>query len=460
MRMILLSGGSGKRLWPLSNVNRPKQFLPVLRHQGQPESMLQRIWRQLQDAGLSEQAYFSASGYQADLIRGQIGIDATIIEEPAQRDTFPAIALAASYLYHHAGATRDEMIGVMPVDGYAGDEFFEHLRKLPSILEKSGDEMVLMGASPTEPSDKYGYIVPLMSELVDKEYFGVCSFLEKPDIITAQSLIHKGALWNCGVFAFRLGFLLDHIENQGWNSNYNELLKHYLALPKTSFDLAVVEKTKHISVLPFHGEWRDLGTWDSLIREMDFDVTGSGYISPLSQDTRIINELDIPVSIWNVPNVIVVAGPDGILVTNREDATGIKEMVGQIEIAPRFEERFWGKQTIISHRQDEGGLETVTKRVVITSGRFISYHEHKLRKEVWTIISGIGYICLDGVITMISPGDVIVVEPGMKHCIGASEGELEFIESQIGKAVSETDIIRYEYPGVTPDGLLSEGLSG
>ncbi|MFK4302765.1 MULTISPECIES: sugar phosphate nucleotidyltransferase [unclassified Paenibacillus] len=446
MRMILLSGGSGKRLWPLSNESRPKQFLTILRHDERPESMLQRIWRQLSEANLAGEAYFSTSGTQAELIRGQIGADAVVIEEPTRRDTFPAISLAAAYLHDQAGASRDEIVGVMPVDGYAGDEFFEHLRRLPSILEQSGSDIALMGAVPTEPSDKYGYIVPSSSPSPNQPYLRVSSFVEKPDLIRSEALIREGALWNCGVFAFRLGFLLDMLEQKGLSSNYESLSTNYAELPKTSFDIAVVEQTRQLSVLPYHGEWRDLGTWDSLVRERSSELSGPGYISEASHDSHIINELEIPVSIWNVPDIIVVAGPDGVLVTDRQSSTGIKDMVTEIEIGPRFEERFWGKQTVLSHQQATSGLQTVTKRVVISAGRFISYHEHQFRKEVWTIVSGVGSVCIDGIMQTVNPGEVIVVESGTKHYIGAVEGDLEFIESQIGHIVSETDIIRYEFP--------------
>ncbi|MGW9526515.1 sugar phosphate nucleotidyltransferase [Paenibacillus terrae] len=446
MRMILLSGGSGKRLWPLSNESRPKQFLTILRHDERPESMLQRIWRQLSEANLAGKAYFSTSGTQGELIRGQIGAEAVIIEEPTRRDTFPAISLAAAYLHDRAGASRDEIVGVMPVDGYAGDEFFDHLRRLPSILEQSGSDIALMGAVPTEPSDKYGYIVPSSSPSPNQPYLRVSSFVEKPDLIRSEALIREGALWNCGVFAFRLGFLLDMLEQKGLSSDYASLSTNYEEIPKTSFDIAVVEQTRQLSVLPYHGEWRDLGTWDSLVRERSSELSGPGYISEASHDSHIINELEIPVSIWNVPDIIVVAGPDGVLVTDRQSSTGIKDMVAEIEIGPRFEERFWGKQTVLSHQQATSGLQTVTKRVVISAGRFISYHEHQFRKEVWTIVSGVGSVCIDGIMQTVNPGEVIVVEPGTKHYIGAVEGDLEFIESQIGHIVSETDIIRYEFP--------------
>lgn len=445
LRMILLSGGSGKRLWPLSNVNRPKQFLSILRHQERPESMLQRIWRQLEEAGLAASAYFSTSGTQAELIRRQIGGEVVVIEEPAQRDTFPAITLAATYLHDVAGASRDEIVCVMPVDGYAGDDFFEHLRRLPSVLEQSGSDLALMGAVPTEPSDKYGYIMPVANAGPNQAFYHVSSFVEKPDLIRSEALIRDGALWNCGVFSFRLGFLLDILQQKKLPTDYTSISTNYAEIPKTSFDIAVVEQTRQISVLPFTGEWRDLGTWDSMVREMSSELSGPGFISEASFDSHIINELDIPVSIWNVPGIIVVAGPDGVLVTDRQSSTGIKDMVAEIEIGPRFEERFWGKQTVLSHQKAADGLQTLTKRVVIAEGRGISYHDHQFRKEIWTIVSGTGSVCINDVTQRVSPGELIVVEPGVKHSIMAIEGDLEFIESQIGHIVSETDICRYEF---------------
>lgn len=443
MRLILLSGGAGKRLWPLSNTNRSKQFLPVLQHEGKLESMLQRVCRQLSDTGLAEALLFSAGLGQRELIQGQVGNLAPILEEPERRNTFPAIGLASAYLHSKGGCHPDEIVGVMPVDGYAEDSFFQALSKLPGVLERSGADMALLGVTPDSPSDKFGYIV--LQQSAEKD--GSCrvrTFAEKPSPVQAQKLIDEGALWNCGVFVFRLGFMLDELRKRGLPANYDDLLDMYKLLPSQSFDVEVVERTKHIIAVPYQGRWKDIGTWNSLTEEMKELVSGTGYVCPVSADSRIINELDIPVSIWRVPNIVVAAGPDGILVTDREASTGIKDMVDQIEIAPRFKESWWGRQTVLTSGQDNE-IQSVTSRIVISAGRFIGYHEHGLRKEVWTVIAGTGKACIDGRTIPVEAGNVIVVEPGMKHSLLA-HSDLELIESQIGMQIEEGDIIHYVNP--------------
>ncbi|CAI6084581.1 Alginate biosynthesis protein AlgA [Paenibacillus sp. JJ-100] len=444
MRLILLSGGAGKRLWPLSNNNRPKQFLPVLQHGDLRESMLQRVWRQLEEAGLAQHAIFSSSGSQKELILSQISTDIEIVEEPERRDTFPAIALAAAHLYSQ-GVDKNEIITVMPVDGYADHSFIEHIPRLATVLEDTGCDIALIGVKPNQPSEKYGYIVPGKNSASDHSYHEVECFTEKPDLMEAAQLIEKGALWNCGVFAFHLGYIIEILRKKGLPYHYQQLRDMYSTLPKSSFDIEVVEKTDKRAVITYNGTWKDLGTWDTLTEEMASNIIGKGHLCKNSTDSHIINELDLPVSVWKVPNIIVVSGPDGILVTDRNEATGIKHMVQQVEIPPRYDERLWGKQTILMHKVDPEGIETLTKRVIISAGRNISYQEHHLRKEVWTIVSGSGEVCLDGKFSPIHAGDTIIVEIGVRHAIRALKTDLELIEVQVGKEIGEMDTIRFTH---------------
>ena len=444
MRLILLSGGAGKRLWPLSNNNRPKQFLPVLQNGDLMESMLQRVWRQLEEAGLAHNAIFSSSGSQKELILSQIATDVAIVEEPERRDTFPAIALAAAHLYSQ-GVDKNEVITVMPVDGYADHSFIEHIPRLAMVLEETGADIALIGVKPNQPSEKYGYIVPGNSFASDTPSHEVEYFTEKPDLMKAAQLIEKGALWNCGVFAFHLGYMVEILRKKGLPYHYQQLRELYGKMPKSSFDIEVVEKANKRAVITYNGTWKDLGTWDTLTEEMASNVIGKGHLCKNSIDSHIINELDLPVSVWKVPNIIVVSGPDGILVTDRNEATGIKHMVQQVEIPPRYDERLWGKQTVLMHKIEPEGIETLTKRVIISAGRSISYQEHHLRKEVWTIVSGSGEICLNGEVSSIKAGDTIIVEVGMKHAIRAVATDLELIEVQVGKEIGEMDTIRYTH---------------
>ncbi len=294
MKLVLLSGGSGKRLWPLSNDARSKQFLKVLEGKnGEKESMVQRVWGQLGEAGLQENTMIATSKAQVDMLQSQLGQDVSIITEPERRDTFPAIALAAAYLYSIQGVELDEVVLILPVDPYVDDQFFHRIKDIEEVLSSTETDIGLVGVTPTYPSEKYGYIVP-EAHSQESSSLPVSYFREKPSEKEAAALIEKGALWNCGVFAFKLDYMISFLEEKGLPIQYEELLKQYSILPKNSFDYEVVEKTKNIAAIPYDGYWKDLGTWNTLTEEMTTSIIGKGKMCEASTHTHIVNELDIP----------------------------------------------------------------------------------------------------------------------------------------------------------------------
>ena len=261
MNIVLLSGGSGKRLWPLSNDVRSKQFIKIFRTEdGNYESMVQRVCRQIRKADPSASVTIATSKTQVSSIHNQLGEGVDISVEPCRRDTFPAIALAASYLADVKGIDPREVVVVCPVDPYVEDDYFEALKKLEKLAAEGKSNLVLMGIEPTYPSEKYGYIIPESGEKIAS----VSTFKEKPDARTAAEYIQKGALWNGGVFAFQLQFVLDKAHELMDFTDYHDLFARYDTLRSISFDYAVVEQEKEIQVLRFSGEWKDLGTWNTL----------------------------------------------------------------------------------------------------------------------------------------------------------------------------------------------------
>ncbi|WP_078409107.1 sugar phosphate nucleotidyltransferase [Priestia abyssalis] len=441
MELVLLSGGSGKRLWPLSNDARSKQFLKVLENKNRVlESMVQRVWGQLGNVGLENSAVIATSKSQVDMIQNQLNGQVGLIVEPSRRDTFPAIALAASYVYTVKEANVDEVVAVLPVDPYVHDGFFERVKDLEAVVHNSDAQLALIGVQPTYPSSKYGYIVPT-EEMSAAEYRQVSRFTEKPTEEKAQELIEQGALWNCGVFAFKLGYVIDILEEKGLPTNYEELLKQYDKLPKISFDYEVVEKTENIVVLPYDGYWKDLGTWNTLTEEMDTNQIGKGVISEDSVNTHLINELDIPVTVLGMSNVVVAASPDGILVADKDASPRIKELVGDFDNRPMYEERRWGWYRVLDHTKFEEGNEVLTKRIGIKAGRNLSYQFHNQRSEVWTIVKGEGVFALNGQLRVVRPGDVLQIQVGDHHALKAVS-DLEFIEVQSGTQLIEEDIVR------------------
>lgn len=441
MKLILLSGGSGKRLWPLSNDARSKQFLKVLEARNNKlESMVQRVWGQLNNVNLQDSTVIATNKSQVDIIYSQLGYQVPLIIEPSRRDTFPAIALATSYLYSLENVELSEVVAVLPVDSFVDDCFFNNIKDLEKVLKSSGADLAVVGVKPTFPSSKYGYIVPEDEELL-KNYRKVKHFTEKPDEINANKLIEQGAFWNCGVFAFKLGFLISILENKGLPTSYEKLLDKYSTLPKISFDYEVVEKINNTVVIPYEGYWKDLGTWNTLTEEMVGNQIGKGIICEESLNTHLINELDIPVTVLGVSDVVIAVSADGILVADKGKSPKIKELIGGFDDRPMYEERRWGWYRVLDHTKFDDGKEVLTKRIGLISGENLSYQKHYYRSEVWIIIKGKGQIAINDNIRSINPGDVLEIKVGDKHGIKAIT-DMEFIEVQSGENLIEDDIVR------------------
>ena len=238
MQIILLSGGSGKRLWPLSNEARSKQFLPLLASpSGGRESMVQRVVRQLGEAGLDAEITVATNAAQKDIIVNQLGEKVGIVTEPERRDTFPAIALSSAWLAFGKNCPRDEVVVVMPCDPYTESGYFSTIAEMAECVCRGAADLVLMGIKPTYPSAKYGYVVP--EKGVGDGWRRVSRFTEKPDVATAEKLLEEGAYWNGGVFAYRLGYLMDIVARYMKADNFDELRSRYAELPKISFDYEV-----------------------------------------------------------------------------------------------------------------------------------------------------------------------------------------------------------------------------
>lgn len=441
MRLVLLSGGSGKRLWPLSNDSRSKQFLKVLENSnGNLESMVQRVWGQIKNAGLDASSIIATSKSQLDMIQSQLGSQVPIVVEPERRDTFPAIALAATYLSSIQNVSEDEVVAILPVDPYVDDPFFHKIKELETVLRNSGADLALMGVTPTYPSSKYGYIVP-ERKAEGEGHIIVSHFKEKPAEEQALELMHRDALWNCGVFAFKLKYILALLEEKGLPIQYEELLSRYKKLPKISFDFEVVEKADHVVAIPYDGDWKDLGTWNTLTEEMATNVIGQGFLSEDSLNSHLINELGIPVMILGASNIVVAASPDGILVADKSASPRIKELVADLDHRPMYEERRWGWYRVLDYTKFDEENEVLTKRIGVLAGKNLSYQLHYKRSEVWTIISGEGEFVLNDAIYYVKPGDVLQIPVEAKHGIKAIT-DLEFIEVQTGSELVEEDIVR------------------
>lgn len=433
MKIILLSGGSGKRLWPLSNGSRTKQFLKVLKGEnGERESMVQRVWRQLQEAGLEASSYIATCSSQVDLIRSQIGNQVPIIVEPERRDTFPAIALVSAYLNSIVKASKDEIVCVLPVDPYVNADFFEKIKELEQVLRGTNAEVALIGSRPTYPSEKYGYMIPSPMNLASQtnNSIVITSFVEKPPALIAKELIDDGALWNCGVFAFKLDYLLSLLRDRNYPTSYQQLSRQYAALPKNSFDYEVLEKAKQLRAIAYENEWKDLGTWNTLTEEMDTNVIGQGLISDDSNNTHVLNELDIMVTVLGLSNIVVAASPNGILVSDKSASPRIKEMMQTIDQRLMYEELRWGWYRILDVFKLEDNRETLVKKIVVHTGEHYVPGPLPSRRVIWTVQAGKGVAIVDGKPLNVAPGDCLEMESTTSYSIAALT-ELTLVEVQI-----------------------------
>ena len=441
INLVLLSGGSGKRLWPLSNGVRSKQFLKVLKAPNDKyESMVQRIVRQISEAGLDASITIATGISHVDSIASQLGTSVEVVAEPERRDTFPAIALASSYLFKSKNLSRDDVVVVMPIDPYTELGYFETIAKMAKAVENNEADLVLMGIKPTEPSTKFGYIVPTEK---DGEILKVSRFTEKPTESLAKELIENGALWNGGVFAFKLGYIIDIVAKYVSLDSFASVREHYKDFPKISFDYEVAEKAKSIAVVPFSGQWKDLGTWDSLFDEIQEKTIGNVIVDDSATGTKAINELPIPVICLGIKDSVVVASADGIFIGNKESSVNLKSYAESVENRPMCEERRWGDYRVLSYDEYPDGMKSLTKILNFNNGGSVSYQTHNFRDEVWTVSTGTGRLVLDGVFSDIKRGDVINIKAGQKHAVKGIDN-LQIIEVQLGSELSEFDIQRYD----------------
>ena len=434
MHIVLLSGGSGKRLWPLSNDIRSKQFIPIFRgSDGSRHSMAQRVCEQVRRAVPDAKITIATSKAQVSALRSQLGDTVDISVEPCRRDTFPAIALVSAYLHDVKGVGRDEVIAICPVDPYVEDDYFVSVRLLGKLAAAGTADLMLMGIEPSYPSEKYGYIVPQDKENISR----VLSFREKPNEAAAKAYIAQGALWNSGVFAYRLGYVLEHAQTLLGCSDYETLFSTYDRLEKISFDYAIVEREKNIGVLRYAGAWKDLGTWNTLTEIMEEPTLGDVTMDDRCCGTHVVNELDVPILVMGGRDLVVAASPEGILVADKTASSHMKPYVEQIHQPIMFAEKSWGSFRIIDVEE-----ESLTIKVTLNAGHAMNYHSHARRREVWNVVSGSGTVLLDGEKRTVAAGDIIDISVGMKHKISART-RMVVIEVQIGEDITKEDKVKW-----------------
>ncbi|MBE5848002.1 MAG: cupin domain-containing protein [Lachnospiraceae bacterium] len=446
MKIVLLSGGSGKRLWPLSNDVRSKQFMKVLQDdRGNPESMIQRIIRQIRGIRPEAEIYVVANAAQSDPIRRQLGNSVTAISEPLRKNTYPAILLAGAYLLDREQMDPAETIAVLPVDPYVEYDYFEKIRDMDRALSESGADICLIGVKPTYPSEKYGYIVERKDVQTGSTYKHVEKCVEKPDLATARSLVATGARWNGGVFVMRGSYVAGLIKDEIGEVSFDKLYDSYENLPTISFDYRIIEKSDSLIYEEYDGEWNDIGTWNTMTKIMKHPNGGNVISGENCVNTHVINELEIPVVALGLTDTVVVASADGILVSNKGASSFMAPYVERVDHRPMYEKRQWGEYRVLDISNDGPGPEkSLTKRLWVEPGRGLSCQLHHYRDEIWTVTEGEGLFMLDGNVRTVHRGEILVIEREHTHAMASKTG-CSFVEVQLGTDLVEEDIERFEW---------------
>lgn len=334
-------------------------------------------------------------------------------------------------------------------------EYFHTIGRMVRCVEVNMADIVLMGITPTYPSEKYSYVVPeagtiSVAEQVEAQM--VSRFTEKPITDKAQELLAQGAFWNDGVFAFRLGYMIKIVEKYMslidsstlCPLDFETVRSRYSEFPKISFDYEVAEKADSVAVVPFEGEWKDLGTWNTLIDELHKPVIGNAVMGTHCENTHIINETQLPIYADGLKDIVVAASPDGILVCSKQHSEEIKKTVENLTPRPMYEERRWGTYRVLDATKYADGSHSLTKSITLKVGKNISYQIHHHRSEVWTFVEGEGIFVWDGVEKHVKVGDTVIIPVEHLHAIKALT-ELTFIEVQNGHPLVEEDIDRFEW---------------
>lgn len=453
---VIIAGGSGTRLWPLSRTMYPKQFLSL----NQEATMLQLTVERLADLNIDEIIVICNEDHRflaAEQLKN-CNVNHQIILEPVGRDTAPAVGISALY------AGEESLLLVLPADHIVEDQL-EFTKSVFSGVELAKqDKLVTFGVVPQDSNTGYGYIKKGIG--FDQGY-KVDAFIEKPSKIIAEEYVKSGDyLWNSGMFLFKASKFLAELKK--FRSDiYDCCIKSSLAnerdldflridkecfssCPSQSIDYAVMEKTKDSIVIPMSAGWNDLGSWSSL-----WDVAGKnadgnfvqGDVITLNSKNSFIKSDKILVSTIGVDNLVVIASKDVVLVSHKDHVEDVKLIAGQLKKLKRTELDFhrevyrpWGKYECI-----DSGEGYQVKRITVNSGAKLSLQMHHYRAEHWIVVSGVARVTRDHEVFDLSVNESTYIPVGATHSLeNYGLKVLELIEVQSGSYLGEDDIVRFE----------------
>ncbi|MBX3021603.1 MAG: mannose-1-phosphate guanylyltransferase/mannose-6-phosphate isomerase [Bdellovibrionales bacterium] len=456
---VILSGGSGTRLWPVSRASYPKQFCDFF-----DGSFLGNTIDRLKVLG--EVHVLTTKGMEA-LTRRAVsreGLKAeNVIYEPMGKNTAPAVALLCHFL--DTRGKGDEIAGVFPSDHLIGneEEFHKAVRLAESIASQG--YVVTLGVQPSSPATGYGYIEVTPESIGSSDGLKahrVAGFREKPNLATAKTYLDSGRhFWNAGMFVFRVCDMIAHFQKfqpQLWskiaaiNADMSNAQYNYALVDSISLDYAIMEKLDTQACVPCDMEWSDVGSWDEMARLSEesekLQSTSRAEVFNVNSENNYVYSVNNKViGLIDVTDTMVVDTPDALLVVRKGSSQKVKELVdamreaGQSEATEHpFETRPWGRFEILA---DDKHYKA--KKITVDPGAQLSYQSHAQRSEHWVVISGQGEVVLNEKTIALKPGESVYIPEGSKHRMRNPGAQpLIFVEVQTGKYFGEDDIVRYQ----------------
>jgi mannose-1-phosphate guanylyltransferase / mannose-6-phosphate isomerase len=456
MKAIVLAGGQGTRLWPLSRKNYPKQFLKI---NGEASLLQETVRRLLHVMTPDDIVLMTNTDYQfhvqADLI-DDLGraVSENLVLEPCSRNTAPALALAAVFCVDRLGCSHDEVLFVSPADHIIRpvEAFATGVRRAAEIAAEG--RIVTFGIEPTAPNTAYGYIK--RGERLGPDYYRAERFVEKPNRQTARAYLQSGDYsWNSGMFAFPIGLLLEELGRHApeihaiVENGYEEACARFADMPNISIDYAVMEQSEHVVTLPTEIYWNDIGSWDSFFEVMGKDEHGNLQLGDVitrdTNDSLVMSDKRLIATI-GLRNLLVVETDDAILIAQRKDAQKVKEVVDELRQRGRTEAsehlttyRPWGHYTVLGR-----GQRYQIKHVLVNPGKQLSLQMHHHRSEHWVVVCGTARVTVDDKERFVHENESVYIPKTATHRL-ANPGRLplELIEVQNGEYVGEDDIVRF-----------------